>query len=177
MICDECGEREASVHLTRIINDEKTEMHLCEKCAQKSSQLNTDNNFSFQSLLSGIMNQNLANQNSPVFKDDQSQNLVCNYCGMSYQEFTQRGVFGCEGCYDAFEGKLDQLVKRIHGNSQHKGKYPLSLRKKIKIKSEINELKNEMKLAVAKENFEKAAEIRDEIHAIEENMEEKYNAE
>ncbi|MGM0500491.1 MAG: UvrB/UvrC motif-containing protein [Bacillota bacterium] len=177
MICEGCGEREASVHLTRIINGEKTEMHLCEKCAQKSSKLNNDNNLSFQSLLSGILNQNLINQNSPVFNDNQSQNLVCNNCGMSYQEFIQRGFFGCEDCYEAFKGELDQLFKRIHGNPQHTGKYPLSFRKKIKIESEINKLKEEMKLAVDKENFEKAAEIRDEIHAIEENMEENCNAE
>ncbi len=177
MICERCGEREASVHLTRIINGEKKEMHLCEECAKKSSKLTVEDNLSFQSLLSGILNQNSMNQNPSVFNDNQSQNLVCNNCDMSYHEFTQKGFFGCEECYEVFKDNLDPLFKRIHGNSKHTGKYPLSFRKKIKFESEINKLKNEMKNAVDDENFEKAAEIRDKIHAIEENMEENCNAE
>jgi len=177
MNCDRCGEREASVHLTRIINGEKTEMHLCEECAQKRSKLNIDDNLSFQSLLSGILNQHLTSPNSSLYKDNQSQNLVCKNCGLSYQEFTKKGFFGCENCYETFKDKLEQLFKRIHGNTQHTGKFPLSFRNKIKFESEINELKKKMKIAVDKENFEKAAEIRDEIHAIEVNMEENCNAE
>lgn len=176
MICDRCGEREASVHLTRIINGKKIEINLCEECAKTGSKLNKDDNLSFQSLLSGILNQNLANSKSPIFKDQSSQNLVCKNCGMSYQEFTHKGFFGCEKCYDSFQGKLDQLFKRIHGNIQHSGKYPLSFREKLEIESEINKLKKKMEVAVDRENFEKAAVIRDKIHAIKENMEDQ-NAE
>jgi protein arginine kinase activator len=180
MFCERCGEKEASVHLTTIINNKKEEIHLCEECASKRSKLNSDDNLSFQSLLSGILNQNFINQNPSILSDDLSQNLVCNNCGMSYQEFIQEGFFGCEDCYEVFKDKLDPLFKRIHGNIQHTGKHPLSFRHTLEIESEINKLKKKMKIAVDKEHFEKAAAIRDEIHAIKENMEadsdaEKYN--
>lgn len=171
MICEVCGEKEASVHLTSIINGKKTEMHMCEDCAKKRNKANIDDNLGFQSLLSGILNQNLTDYNSQIFKEEKSQELVCKTCGMTYQEFTQKGFFGCEDCYILFNEKLDKLFKKIHGNIQHTGKYPLSFRTKIKIESEINKLENQMKIAVSKENFEKAAQIRDEIHAIKENME------
>lgn len=173
MLCERCGDNEASVHLTRIINGKKEEIHLCEECARKSSQLNLDdNNFSFQSLLSGILNHSFSNGNSSVFENNNSQNLVCQNCGMSYQEFTKRGLFGCEECFNVFEGKLDDLFKRIHGNIRHNGKYPLSFKQKLEAKSEITDLKKEMQTAVEKENFEKAAKIRDKIHAIKKDMEE-----
>ena len=175
MICERCGKEEASVHLTRIINGKKEEIHLCEKCAKNSSQLNKDeNNLSFQSLLSGMLNHNLSIQNSSIFNNNYND-LTCDNCGMTYQEFTQKGLFGCEKCFGAFNEKLDSLFKRIHGNLLHAGKRPISIQQKLETESEINELKDEMQIAVDKENFEKAAEIRDKIHAIKENIEEESN--
>lgn len=176
MLCERCGDSEASVHLTRITNGKKEEIHLCEECARKSSQLNLNgNNLSFQSLLSGILNHDFSNENSSVLENNNSQKLVCQNCGMSYQEFTNRGLFGCEECFNVFESKLDDLFKKIHGNIRHTGKYPLSFQQKLEAKSEITDLKKEMKSAVERENFEKAAEIRDKIHAIKKDMEEDKN--
>jgi protein arginine kinase activator len=176
MLCERCGDHEASVHLTRIINGRKEEVHLCEECARKSSQLNLDdNNLSFQSLLSGILNHDFLNEESTAFKNNDSNKLICQNCGLSYHEFTKKGLFGCEECFNVFENKLDELFKRIHGNTRHRGKFPLSFKQKLKAKTEITDLKKEMQFAVEKEDFEKAAEIRDKIHAIKEDMEEDKN--
>src|SRR6056297_1414591 len=149
MLCERCGKEEASVHLTRIINGEKEEIHLCEECAKKSSQLNTDeNNLTFQSLLSGILNHNLSNQESSMFNNNNNYtNLICDNCGMTYQEFTQHGLFGCENCFNTFNEKLDSLFKKIHGNQRHTGKSPISFQQKLETESEINELKAEMQTA------------------------------
>jgi protein arginine kinase activator len=176
MLCERCEENAASVHLTRIINGQKEEIHLCEDCARKSSQLNSDDtDLSFQSLLSGILNHKFSNKESSFFSNDSSQKLVCLNCGMSYHEFTKKGLFGCEECFNVFDQKLDNLFKRIHGNIRHNGKYPLSFQQKLETESELFELKKEMQTAVEKENFEKAAEIRDKIHAIKSDMEEDNN--
>ena len=35
MLCDHCHEREANVKYTQIINGQKKEMNLCEKCSQE----------------------------------------------------------------------------------------------------------------------------------------------
>lgn len=173
MLCERCGDNEASVHLTRIINGSKEEIHLCEECARNSSQLNMDDsNLSFQSLLSGILNNNFTGANSSVFENNTSDKLVCDNCGLSYQEFTKNGLFGCENCFEVFENKLDALFKRIHGNIRHTGKMPLLFKQKFEVESEISKLQNKMQTAVDEEDFEKAAEIRDKIHAIKENMEE-----
>lgn len=173
MLCERCGDNEASVHLTRIINGNKEEIHLCEECARKSSQLNlNDNNLSFQSLLSGILNHDFLNEKASAFEKNNSTELTCRNCGMSYQEFTKKGVFGCEECFNVFEDKLDDLFKRIHGNIRHRGKFPLSFKQTLKAKTKIDDLKKEMQFAVENEEFEKAAEIRDKIHAIKEDMEE-----
>lgn len=178
MLCERCSVNKATVHLTRIINGKKEEFHMCEECARKSSQIyNEDKNLSFQSLLSGILNNNFSNQEQSFFQQENSEKLICNNCGMSYDEFTEKGLFGCGECFNAFEEKLDHLFKRIHGNNRHHGKKTHLFEEKLEIKSEINILKEKMQKAVNEEEFEQAAEIRDQIHAISKNMEEDTDAE
>ena len=178
MICERCQENEASVHLTRIINGKKEEIHLCEQCARESSSFNSnDSNLSFQSLLSGILNNSFSSENdSSLFNENKNNQIVCSNCNLSYHEFTQTGLFGCAECFNEFNNNLDNLFKRIHGSLRHKGKRPASYKRKMNAKTEIKELKSKMQEAVEKENFERAAELRDKIHAVKENMEEDKNA-
>ncbi len=177
MICDKCGEKEANVHLTKIVNGEKNEIYLCENCASQSNEFSfgTDHNFTFQNLLAGIL--------SPAINNESSQNnllnnkVVCNKCNSSYQEFSQKGLFGCAECYDIFENKLESLMKRIHGNTEHSGKVPQRRGGRLKLKRKINDLRDQMQEAIAMENFEKAAILRDQIHEIDSEMEGEVNGE
>jgi len=59
MICQECNQRPAALHFTKIINGEKTEVHLCEKCAQEKGEMfifNGESGFAFNNLLAGLLN-------------------------------------------------------------------------------------------------------------------------
>ncbi|MFW6268982.1 MAG: UvrB/UvrC motif-containing protein [Bacillota bacterium] len=166
MLCQNCGEKEATVHLTKIINGEKTEVYLCEECAEEKGKLSfeSDNPFSFQNLLAGILNPQIESFTHSTTK------LTCDNCGLTYKEFSENGLFGCSECFEAFGDRLDPLVKRIHGSKNHKGKVPKRKGGKLRIKSEIQDLRKEMEKAVEKENFEKAADLRDEIHELEEKL-------
>ena len=178
MLCENCGEREATVHFTKIINGKKEEIHLCEQCAKKTEKLNlNDNNLDFQSLLSGILNTNFGSDKSSILNKNNTQtsNQRCPNCGLTYKEFIDNGYFGCSECFKAFEENLAPLFKRIHGNLRHNGKRPALFAEKLESQNKIDKLKGKMQSAVEKENFEKAAELRDKIHAIKENMEENKN--
>ena len=165
MLCQRCGEKEATIHLTKIINGEKTEVYLCEDCAEEAGHLNIGNNpFSFQNLLADILNPNIESISS------NKKEIKCNNCGMSYKEFTEKGLFGCSECYDQFSDKIDRLAKRIHGSNKHTGKVPKRRGGKLRTEKRIDELRNEMQKAVDEENFEKAAELRDEIHDLEDKL-------
>lgn len=165
MLCQRCGEKEATVHLTKIINGEKTEIYLCEDCAKETGHLDFSNNpFSIQNLLADILNPNL--DSIPSNQKD----IKCDNCGMSYKEFTEKGLFGCSECYDQFSDKIDRLAKRIHGSDKHIGKVPLRRGGKLRTEKRIDDLREEMQKAVNKENFEKAAKLRDEIHELEDDL-------
>lgn len=153
MICDECGKNNATVHLTKIVNGKRSETHLCEQCARKYTSLNT--NFSIQNIMSGFL--------SDVSGIEKSKPLVCENCGMTYEEFKRTGKFGCSRCYSAFEKKVAPFVRNIHSHDSHVGKIPLKAGKELKSKKELEDLKFKLREAVENEEYEKAAEYRDKI--------------
>ena len=177
MTCDLCGEREATVHLTEIINDQTRELHLCEPCArEKGAQ--AAQGFGLAELLAG-----LADFGSRL-EGETKQKPTCPQCGMSYDDFRKSGRLGCGRCYETFHRFLAPLLKRIHGSIQHVGKVPLKgqpLATKAEgpvltpatslgiegQNDELKKLKERLRQLVAQEAFEEAARLRDQIRALE----------
>ncbi len=162
MLCQRCNDNEATVHMTKIVNGEKNEIFLCEKCAQETGQIPFVGNepFSFQNLLTGILGTSTGTYEG-------YRNEICESCGQNYKDFSQTGLFGCAGCYETFSNKLDPLLKRIHGINRHNGKVPKRTGGTLRTKKEIEELRKKLQQAIESENFEKAAELRDQIRELE----------
>lgn len=163
MICNECGKRPATVHITKIENGKKTNMHLCEQCALAKGALSINTGFSINDLLAGMLNTGTPLPIKVDFMDDPS----CPVCGMKYSRFRETGRFGCGSCYKSFGDRLTPLFRRIHGNINHTGKIPQRTGGRLKIMREMESLKAELANAVKREEYEKAAEIRDKIRALE----------
>lgn len=161
MLCDVCGKNQATVHLTEIVDDQMTELHLCEGCArQKSEQM--ESQFGLNDLLAGLADFGKPSQE----KEDVS--LKCKKCGLTYSDFKKIGRLGCSDCYSTFKKYLGPLLKRIHGSSHHEGKMPLkdglgAPRKKI----DLETLRQKLQKAIELEAFEEAARLRDQIKELE----------
>lgn len=168
MNCDECGKNPASTHVTKIVNGKKTELHLCESCAKNNKELGFDSPFSIHQLLAGLLD-NISEGSKKV---DYKNELRCNTCGITYSKFKQSGRFGCSNCYESFRQQLSPLLKRIHGHENHVGKIPKKTGGLIKTRREIIKLKNELNLAVEKEEFERAVELRDQIKDLQKKINE-----
>ncbi|RKD26407.1 Protein-arginine kinase activator protein McsA [Caminicella sporogenes DSM 14501] len=168
MLCQNCHEREATVHVTKIINNQKQEIHLCEQCAKKSDDINFDfdTTFTINNFLTGLLD----SIHSSPFKVDYIKTTTCSKCGMSYGKFKQLGRLGCFECYKTFNEKLLPLIKRIHGSETHIGKIPKKAGSRIRLKHEIMSLKKQLQMAVEKEEFEKAAKLRDRIKELEKDF-------
>jgi protein arginine kinase activator len=179
MNCEECGKRPATLHLTKIVNGEKTEYHICEHCAKDKGDMfggfGGFGDFGIHQLLSGLLNFDPMTKKEGVgIKEGQgtvqTKAARCETCGMTYAQFSKSGRFGCSDCYEFFGDRLDPLFRRIHGNTQHIGKVPERTGGKIKVRKELEQLKAALQQYVAKEEFEKAAEIRDRIRALEQKI-------
>ncbi len=176
MNCEECGKRPATLHLTKIVNGEKTEYHICEHCAKEKGDVISDfSNFSIHNLLSGLldfdpMNKSSAGSSQATHTPPQAKPLRCETCGLTYAQFSKSGRFGCSDCYQYFGARLDPLFRRIHGNTHHIGKVPERTGGQLKIRKELEQLKATLQQYIATEEFEKAAEIRDRIRALEQKI-------
>ncbi len=166
MLCDVCGKNPATVHLTEIVDDQMTELHLCEPCArQKSEQM--ESQFGLSDLLAGLAD---FEKKTP---DKEEVALKCKSCGLTYADFKKVGRLGCSECYTSFRKYLAPLLKRIHGSSQHVGKSPLQDKAPVGVRQAKKEdmglptLKEKLQKAIAAENFEEAARLRDQIRGLE----------
>ena len=159
MLCQLCKQREATVHYTQIVNQQKVEMLVCDQCAGESSKLK----ISLNKLLSGFMGiNNLSGiANIPV------QAVKCKGCGMSIEEFNKTGKLGCSKCYEVFGDSIKAMLKQIHGNVKHHGKIPANISESIKQVRELEELKARLQQCITTEDYEQAAVIRDKIKAKE----------
>lgn len=160
MLCEQCGKRPASVHITKVENGKKTDIHLCENCASYNT-ISMNTNFTFGDILAGLIN-----SNSVPLKIDVVQDTKCNICGLSYTKFKETGRFGCSNCYTVFGERLNPLFKRVHGNINHTGKIPERAGSRIKSIRLLDKLKNELSEAIKHEEYEKAADLRDQIRAL-----------
>jgi hypothetical protein len=74
---------------------------------------------------------------------------------------------GCAECYHAFQFQLRPLLRRIHGDTRHRGKVPARDGEGAVRSRQIQRLHDELQRAVEREEFEHAAAIRDEIKRLE----------
>ena len=160
MLCNICAKNQATVHLTEIIDDQITELHLCEECAQKKGA-QMESHFGLSDLLAG-----LADLGTQFNKTKIDAKLKCPKCGLTYEDFKKVGRLGCGECYTAFKEALAPLLKRIHGSTQHYGKAPKKAAKIVKAKNESQDLKERLQKAIQKEDFEEAAKLRDKIREL-----------
>ncbi len=121
MFCDVCSEGKAVIHVARIINGQKSELNLCESCANmyKNEFSIVGGGYSFDNFLSGIIN-------SDPFAVGHAQIIPemdrCPSCGLTYGDYQHIGRLGCGHCYEHFAPRLEPIFKRIHGNTRHQGK-------------------------------------------------------
>lgn len=169
MLCHDCKKRESQVHLTQILNNEKSSLSLCKECAAARGFHSPLENvpFPLAEILSGM-----ATEMPATRKKEDRESVVCPKCGLSFDDFARQGRFGCGACYSAFRALLEPIMRKIHGASLHRGQTPTLAGTEGKNDSlpvkEEERLESELKKAIETEDFERAAEIRDKLKTIRE---------
>ncbi len=178
MLCQLCKNKQANTHIKTIINGELTEMNLCSECAAKQGYGNMfsfNNFFDIGSLMSGFMGEPVTSALAPEKR--------CPNCGITFAQISKGGRVGCAKCYDVFYDRLLPSIKRIHGNTIHTGKKlrkpqlqsgeytePAKEPKAAAEPSQLEKLNEQMQIAVKNQEFEKAAQLRDQINELRANQ-------
>ena len=91
---------------------------------------------------------------------------VCPECGMSWDDFQRNGFLGCDACYDHFKDALPPLMQRLHSDAAETIPAEASVAEAGPVSAKAH-LESELQRAIAAENFEEAAQLRDAIRALE----------
>jgi len=156
MLCCICKEKEATVHLTQIGGDKMQKVDLCEECA-KTKGVDDPTGFSLADLLLGL------GASQEIEQAGGEAGLKCPACGFSQADFKKAGRLGCPACYQTFAEPLEGLLKTMHKGTRHTGKVPESLRQGRDLSNRLKQLQEKLAKAIAEEDFEEAAILRDEI--------------
>lgn len=158
MRCDNCGKKEAVIHLTQIVDNEMTNFHLCDRCAAEKG-LEAGGSPASAPLADFI---------AQMGKTATPGTGACPDCGLTLTDFKRTGRLGCDRCWGFFDGSLRGLLRKLHGGTQHVGKvYQGSDPAVSDRRAQVAALRRSLTRAVETEDFERAAALRDQIRRLE----------
>lgn len=192
MLCERCKIREANIQYTEVINGVRTEHNFCAQCAKELDfgpySAIFDSDFPLGKLLSGLMGVGEDRE------EPKTHQVICPTCRTSYGEFIKNSRFGCPDCYGVFDLLISDNIKQLQGSDIHKGKRPKYHRKAdrqlfddqkaeetaademtsgqeetgMNVQEKIRLLDAKLHEALAREEYEMAAQFRDQIRALKE---------
>jgi len=157
-LCDICKENPATVHYTEIVNNNLKKLNLCEQCAREKG-LGVAAHFGVAEILKGLTESHQKESSEPE--------LTCDFCGLSFSRFRKVGRLGCPHCYETFREELEPILSDVHKKTEHVGKSPSPAAMIDTTTKHLGELNRELVRAVEGEEYERAAQLRDEIKRLE----------
>jgi protein arginine kinase activator len=160
MLCDVCKCNDATVFLTQIIEGKMQKVNLCDACS-KEKGVQDPTGFALADLLLGI------GAAEEIEKGIGGASQRCPVCGFTQADFKKTGRLGCSACYTTFTETLNALLKAMHKGTSHVGKVPPRAHRALEISDRMRNLNESLQKAVAEENYETAASLRDQIKQLE----------
>ena len=161
MLCDVCKCNDATVFLTQILEGKMQKVNLCDACS-KEKGVQDPTGFALADLLLGIGAAEEIEKGSVTQK--------CPVCGYTQADFKKTGRLGCSTCYVTFLEGLSTLLKAMHKGTEHVGKLPQRAHRTIELSDRMRTLSEGLQKAVAEEDYETAATLRDQIKQLENEM-------
>lgn len=165
--CDDCQKAIASIHIMDLRNGSVVgHQHFCVACAESAGvvQPKTPIKFSTTEILEDL----LGGLKSPSRdKKGGEDEPGCPGCGMTASDFKMRGRLGCPRCYEVFRSSLLPLLERVHDGTSHRGRFPGRTAIDLAGSDTLTDLRRRLENAIQEENYEEAAQIRDELQQAE----------
>lgn len=161
--CQICGQKRATMFLTQIVNGQVTELALCEDCAREKGLFDPQSlTFAekffpkeFKKQIDKLVRE-LAEHEEERHEAPQSADmlLTCPACGFPLETYRKTGRLGCPDCYTVFARELDTEP----GNAEDAEEQDAA--------ENTEALQQQLADAVAREDYETAAALRDRIKEL-----------
>lgn len=158
--CEDC-QKPTEIHYTFMTGGKEVKVHLCADCPKKQ-KIEEEGSHGLLEDLAPDLSEEVAEAVS------HESVMRCPECGFSLQDLERTKRLGCPACYTTFEAPITQLLQAVQRGSTHVGKFSKRYENKELLENRMNHLKNRLNAAVKDEQYENAAEIRDEIRRLQE---------
>ncbi len=178
MLCEICHKNPATIHIQELLPGSKKSLHICIECAEKKANipLQFDGDFDFTEMLYnlteqlGMMGMFDGADNSELIDDDQvdpEDEITCMNCGWSLSKLRNTGRVGCQQCYHSFSDFIQDELSSMHRGTVHVGKSPGgTVNEAMATMFKIMNLRQELRELIKREEYEKAAAVRDRINSL-----------
>ena len=164
MKCEKCDKR-ATVHIIDIRDEVMQDRHLCQKCAKSDGYIMTPDDVSFEDVLNRLISD--SSELVDVGERGSSDSMkLCPECGTSLKDIVRKGVAGCAKDYEVFRSELSGILEKVHGSAAHIGKTPARDDEQARKQQSIQAIEKQLEEAVKAENYELAAELRDQLSEL-----------
>lgn len=167
MKCQKCA-KVATFHITDIDRGKPKEFHFCDEHARQHLAPANDpaEKAGMSDLAKNLIGGSADAPAEPATLDQQT----CPVCQVTFGEFRSSGRLGCPHDYEVFRDELMPLLENIHDETRHTGKAPRRAPRDPKQQTMLIQLRNDLKRAVAAEDYEMAARVRDKIKSLEHEL-------
>ena len=149
--------------LTQIINGQVSELALCEACARAKGLVDPQSlTFAekffpeeFKNRLDKLVRELTVGEEAPR-KAASGVNILnsCPVCGFKVDDYRRTGHLGCPDCYSVFAREFDPTAEPEE--THHEESTAIARAR----------LEKELQQAIAHENYERAAQLRDQINTL-----------
>lgn len=182
VLCEDCGQSEAVCTVAVMMGEHVTHRRLCQACMAKATMSIAAGNLG--KVLGAIMAaaHNAAQERSQapqeaepslsgsedadVPQETPADALSCPGCGMTEMQYRKGGRLGCAQCCDTFRRQLEEMLHRTSPQVCHTGRRPLDSEAAVRSRARQEEMQRRLDEAIVREEYEKAAELRDALRSM-----------
>ena len=173
MKCQFC-DNNATVSYEVVVDGKSKKTNLCEQCAEEKGITSLED-FDIPDFLMGPGSESENSGSEKPFEvglfpddggGDQPVYSECGECGFTFADLKKIGRLGCSYCYDAFAETIEEMIKNMHKGTSHFGKEPEG-QERMLLQYKMEEM---LQKAVADENYEEAARLRDQLKVYKESI-------
>ena len=177
--CSICGEKEALIFVRVYTGGSFEEKALCASCAIKYLEGKEEvKSLSFvdeklmgfvhemRDLMTDLVTDITSFINTIQYTDEKTKEIKCPVCGLSYNDFKEKGYLGCSACYGSFSESINEFVFEMERGYSHKGKVPKRFDELLSLKKEIYDIKCEIDRSIQTENYEKVMKLSNRLKKL-----------
>ncbi len=142
---------------------------LCESCAKQQGVTDPEDLLMMDQLMDDLSEESM--EELSLSEEDLLSlppDVTCPSCEFEMEDYHKVGRLGCPQCYTTFKDEIGHRLPAIHKGVAHRGRIPEGFAQVEQIRAQLSELDEDLKRAIAEEDYEKAALVRDRIQHLKE---------